>query len=248
MKVSIITVLYNEEILAPFFLNHYSWADEIHVLLDSDTTDRTADICRSYKNVTIEEFKFPDMMDAIIKQEHIHRVFRRIDADWVFVVDCDEFVFMPLYAKIRTALERLNGNVVSVHMWPVYRHRTDSDLDPEVSIREQRRHGEGNMSLGWNSAYIKPCMAKPESEITWGLGCHNYNPNPKIKFVESYLFQGAHWKMADPELAIVRRIINGKNRQSQNNLSGGYQVQDHFITEEEIRAECEAHLDDTVLF
>ncbi len=66
--------------------------------------------------------------------------------------------------------------------------------------------------------------------------------------MESYLFQGAHWKMADPELAIVRRIINGKNRQSQNNLSGGYQVQDHFITEEEIRAECEAHLDDTVLF
>lgn len=247
MKVSIITVLYNEEMLAPFFLNHYSWADEIHVLLDADTTDRTADICNSYQNVTIEEFRFPDMMDAIIKQEHIHRVFSDMDTDWVFAVDCDEFVF-PIICKdrIKPILKKIQGNVVCTHMWTVYRNRRDADLDPDVPVYEQRVCGESNMNIDDNAMYVKPCIAKPESEIVWMLGCHSYYPNPKID-LSTYRFQGAHWKMADPELAVIRRI-NGKKRQSQSNLSGKYQIQDHFITEEKILNKCEEHRNDPRLF
>ena len=34
MNIEVITAWYNEEILAPYFLKHYSFADRIHILLD----------------------------------------------------------------------------------------------------------------------------------------------------------------------------------------------------------------------
>lgn len=247
MKISVITVLYNEEFLLPFFLSHYQWADEIHVLLDSDTNDQTREICQADPKVFVYEFTFPDMMDAIIKQQHIHKLFYFLNADWVMVVDCDEYIFPVPYEDPRDVFQRLNGNIATAHMWPVYRHITDCDLDPNLPPMWQRRHGDPDMMKGFNYAYIKPCIAKPETKIKWGLGCHNYYQKEGL-IKSDYLFYGAHWKMADPELAIIRRVANGRDRQSKSNLSAGYQSVDHHITEELIREECGLHLNDPRLF
>jgi len=249
MKISAITVLYNEEFLLPFFLNHYRWVDEILVLLDSDTNDRTLAICQADPKVIVQEFTFPDMMDAIIKQQHIHKLFHSIDADWAVVVDCDEFIFPFPYENQRSVFNRLTGNLATAHMWPVYRNKIDSDLNPNPRLPPmwQRRHGDPDMTKGFNYAYIKPCIAKPETKIEWGLGCHDYYEKEGI-IASDYMFHGAHWKMADPELAIIRRIANGRDRQSKSNLSAGYQIQDHSITEEEILDVCNSHLDDPRLF
>ena len=59
MKIVLITMWYNEEFLAPFFLNHYKWVDKIHILLDADTDDNTEAIATGYSNVLIEHFNFP---------------------------------------------------------------------------------------------------------------------------------------------------------------------------------------------
>jgi len=247
MKISVITVLYNEEFLLPFFLSHYNWADEIRVLLDSDTTDRTPQICEADPKVIVKEFTFPDMMDAIIKQKHIHDLFYSLDCDWVIVADCDEFIFPIPWKDQREAFQQLNGDIATAHMWPVYRHESDGDLDPGLPAMWQRRHGDPDMNKGFNYAYIKPCIARPGTKVNWGLGCHNYHKKDGI--IESdFMFYGAHWKMADPELAIIRRIVNGKDRQSKSNLSSGYQIVDHNIDEQQIRDECEKHLNDPRLF
>lgn len=247
MKIVVITVLYNEEFLLPFFLRHYQWVDEIHVLLDSDTNDRTLDICQTDPKVRVRVFTFPDMMDAIIKQGHIHELFYSLDCDWVIVADCDEFIFPIPYEDPRGAFDRLNGNVATAHMWPVYRHRTDPDLNPDLPPMWQRRNGDPDMTKGFNYAYIKPCIAKPETKIEWGLGCHDYHPKEDL-VPSDYMFYGAHWKMADPELAIIRRVANGRDRQSKSNLSAGYQISDHDIDEQQIKDECKLHLNDPRLF
>ncbi len=41
IKISVISVWYNEEKLAPFFLEHYRFADAIHIAVDADTCDGT---------------------------------------------------------------------------------------------------------------------------------------------------------------------------------------------------------------
>jgi hypothetical protein len=247
MQVELITVIYNEEMLLPLFLNHYSWVDKIHVIIDNDTNDSTLEIL-SRANVQVYDLKFPNMMDADIKQRHIHAVYSLLTCDWAIIVDCDEFIFpFNLKESCRDALSRANGDYIRAFMWPVYRHRTDKDINSVDPVFMQRRHGDKDWSHGFNSAYIKPCIGKPSAKINWYLGCHNIINSSNLK-ESSETLQGAHWKMADPELSIVRRINNGRNRQSQVNLVSRYQIQDHFITEEQIRNECNLHLDDPILF
>lgn len=238
---------YNEAFLAPFFLNHYSYADKIHLLLDADTNDDTRAICGRYGNVEIEDFAFPDMMDDILKVTKINEVAMRQNADWVFSVDADEFIFPANGESTPIALVRQTANLLYAQMWQVYRHITDADLDPERPAIYQRRHGNPNVTEGINTDYVKPIIVRPEIGIEWIIGCHGYEDNGRIK-VSNEKFLGVHWQMADVNMAIDRRIKGRRQRQSKRNLEMGMTVQHHFIVEEEIRAECERHLHDPQLF
>jgi len=66
-KIELMTLWYNEEFLAPYFLNHYKFIDTIHLFLDSDTNDTTKEIISQYNNVSLKQFTFPDRMDDEIK-------------------------------------------------------------------------------------------------------------------------------------------------------------------------------------
>lgn len=247
MKTAIVTMWYNEAFLAPFFLGHYSYADKIHLLLDADTDDNTRAICGRHGNVEIEDFTFPDMMDDELKVIKINEMVARQKADWVFSVDADEFIFPANGENVMAILARQTANLLYAQMWQVYRHMTDLDLDPRQPAIYQRRHGDPNITVGINSAYVKPIIIRPEIGIEWYPGCHSYKENGKIE-ISKERFLGAHWQMADVNMAIDRRIKGRQKRQSKHNLETGMTGQHHFITEEEIRAECERHLHDPQLF
>jgi len=55
MKIAAVTMVYNEAMLLPYFLRHYSYLDEIHVLYETDTTDNSLDILQQATNVVIEK-------------------------------------------------------------------------------------------------------------------------------------------------------------------------------------------------
>ncbi len=234
--------MYNEEILAPLFFQHYHWASEIHVLYDVDSTDHTIDICRQNRAI-IHHLKFPDMMDAGIKQSELNRVFHSLKTEWGIMVDADEFVFHE-FLSIPTFLRALPYGVdkLSTWLWNVYRHVSEKDIDITRPPKYQRRHGDPDFSTWYNKHYIKKCVARPKDKPDFNIGCHDFELN------SLYHLQGTHWKMADPELAIIRRIKNGKDRQSKMNLSMNWQCHDFHITEEEIRAECKKHENDPLLF
>lgn len=261
MKIEIITMWYNEAFLAPFFLNHYSFANTIHLLYDEDTTDNSLDIISKFKNVKLIPFRFPDMMDDILKIEKINSVYRTLDCDWVISVDSDEFIFpLPLGRDLREILMRESKyNLYYVQFWQVYRHRNDSDLDPALPAVYQRRHGDPNISKGLNSLYIKPIVARPGLNIEWMPGCHKLKKKSALAriwdvattkrvSISPQLIFGAHWAMADPGFAIERRINGRMKRQSKRNIQLGLTVQHHNITAEQIQKECERHLDDPLLF
>jgi hypothetical protein len=241
MSIGLVTMFYNEEILAPLFLNHYSFVDDIHVIMDEDTTDRTEEICRQFP-VTIHKLKFPNMMDAGIKQTVLNELFYSLKTEWGIMVDADEFIF-SLKESIPNFLSETSSPVIHVKLWQVYRHVTDSDINHD-SVLLQRRHGDPDFNSWYNKHYIKNCISKIAYKIPLNIGCHVFYPLDKI----TDFLQGAHWKMADPELAIIRRIKNGKERMSKKNLSMNWQCHDFHITEEDIYKECEAHKNDPLLF
>lgn len=259
MRVDLITIWYNEEFLAPFFLNHYSWVDKIHLIIDADTNDSTVSIAKNYSNVEIEYFKFPDMMDDKLKADKFNSVYQSIsDADYVILVDSDEFIFCNQIDKpVKTHINETLKDVYFVHLWQIYKHENDVPLDSSISIPLQRRHGDPDMENSTNIVYIKPCVVKSGMNISFGFGNHflHYDAvyvsitNPDVQSLRvknvsvegNDMFQGSHWRLVDVEETIKRRIINRKWRQSKTNLEKGYCANYHHITKKDIINEYDAN-------
>jgi len=247
MKIIIVSMWYNEAFLAPFFLGHYDYADEIRIIIDSDTDDDTRQICSKYRNVKMEEFKYPDMYDCRLHVEKINEVISCLDCDWIIVVDADEFIFPETFEYAKEFLARQKDNLLYAKMWHVYRHRTESDLDPTKPAIWQRRHGDSSPKKNYEKLYNKPIIVRPEAKVAWKLGFHSYHKNNLIR-IASEKFIGTHWKMADVNMAIESRIKNRRERQSKRNLECHWGRQDHKVTEKDIREECNRHLDDPKIF
>lgn len=265
MRIELITMWYNEEFLAPFFLNHYSWVDKIHLILDADTSDRTETIARQYPNVEIEQFRFPDMMDDILKVNKFNEKYRSLkDADYVILVDSDEFIFCNHIKKpVRDHIEATMKDVYFVNLWQVYKHEQDPPLDPEAAIPGQRRHGDPNMLDPYNLLYVKPIVVKGGRDLCWTPGNHELVLNGKslawktrddtvlgalnVSMNRDEMLQGAHWRLVDLEATITRRIRDRRDRQSSSNLANGMTYQYHTITDEEIVKEYDLHKDDPIV-
>lgn len=252
MKIGIITMWYNEEWIAPFFLQHYRYVDKIHLLYDVDSFDRTKEIASTFPNVEIEDFKFPNMLNDVIKQNKFNNVLNSDtfkDFDWVYCIDADELIWPPDGQNVHRFLERYNHyNVIYAAMWQVYRNASEQDLDVSIQpVDLQRRHGDPERFNGSNAFYYKPCIIKPGFKIKLGLGNHKYKRNWRIKVAPQH-FDGAHWAMADVEMAITRRIKHRKFRLSRINRLLRLGRHYNQITEERIRDECNKHLHDPQLF
>jgi len=237
MKVELITCMYNEEFLLPFFLNHYSWVDRITILLDTATNDSTWEIARKYQQVVFVPFAMIEGMDDGEKSKQISETYQSSPADWVIVADADEFIFIS-----KDDLVKINGDdqASCVSLYDVYRHVTEFDLDPLQPIKSQRSHG------CLDNRYIKPSIVRGGlSGISWGPGHHhlsgvaNYHPTS---------FTGAHWANADLSFCINRRIKGRRDRQSPTNKAMGWSVQNWNVTEDSIRQECELHTNDPKLW
>lgn len=249
MRVELMTMWYNEEDFAHFFLKHYSWVDKINLILDADTNDKTVEIAAAYPNVEIEYFKFPDMMDDLIKVQKFNNKYKELKCDWVILVDSDEFIFNKnLHSNFSNDLENELNDVIHSQLWNVYRHNTEYDLNIDIPISSQRRHGQKEIFGGNQNLYLKPSIVRGQLEnVEWKPGNHFLNIN-KQRQQPQVILPGAHWAMADVDLAVKRRIYGRKLRQSQFNLIHGMTVQHHNITEEQIREECKMHLDDPQVF
>lgn len=261
LAIEVITMWYNESFLAHLFLEHYKFADKIHIFYDEDTTDNTLDIISKFTNVNVIPFRFPDKMDDIIKVAKLNKLCLELDCDWVISVDADEFVFpLPLGLDIREALaQESEYDVLFAQLWQVYRHHSDGDLNQSLPAVQQRRHGDPNVTEGINAMYVKPIIVRPRAKIQWQPGCHALKKKKGLANVwekiagnkptiSPRLLYGSHWAMADPDFAVDRRIKGRKERQSRVNLEKKLTEHQHHITEEKIRMECRQHLDDPILF
>ncbi len=232
MNVEIITCMYNEEFLLPFFLKHYDWVDKITILFGEDSTDESKSILEKNPKVEIIPLTMPNGIDDGIKTEKINEAYLRSNAEWVLILDSDEFAFLG-----RDDLNRIGSeyNLARISFPHVYRHQSEGDLDLSRPVEEQRRHGY------LAQEYIKPSLARGGQDLLWNVGAHGvtgkYRINPGI-------FSGAHWANADPCFCIERRIKGRKERLSPTNIEKKWGHGNFSISRESISAECKAHEND----
>lgn len=227
-KIFVISHWYNEELLAPLFLKHYAFADEIHILLDIDTNDNTREILSRQSNIVIDNAYCGGFDDAE-KTKNLNRAISNVKEGWIYVVDADEFIFPENFEDVQTFLGRQTADVVKCINFHVYRHSTEKDIDYEKEVIPQRIHAL-NGGREFRNWFIKPSVFRASAGVVLTIGNHSYLGEYTCS-TERYI--GAHWKLADMEIAIRRRLSN-KERMSFENKRKGYSNHEFHITKERI--------------
>ena len=247
VTITVISRWCNDAMIAPFFLEHYKWADEIIILLSSDTTDDTREIISKYENARVVEFEYESgTFNVMEASKAIHAETRKVTTDWLIAVDADEFVFVDDFSDVRYFLSKVVGNVVYVDFYNVYKHRSELPLDPTIPAVFMRRHGDPDREAN-NGRYKKPVIVRTRIKFTWSLGMHSIEPSTRIKVSKPRLI-GSHWRMADVSLAISRRMRGRRENLLQKDIDNQWSCDNFDVTIDEIRKECEQHLDDPQVF
>ena len=247
MKILVVTSFYNGDMMIPYFMSHYAYADEIVVLFNDHgkpIDSPTEKLILSYPNARIEPFDYPhNKTDYVFATGVLNRAISKLDCDWAFAVSGDELAFPIGMQDARTVLRDADGVAIDACFWNVFRHRNDRDLDPTLPAIWQRRHGWPDRS---GVGCIKRSIFKPDAGILFGIGCHSCSISRGS--VSSIRFDGAHWLSADPVLSIQRRMRGRRENISKNSLASGMGSQFFDITEREIRTQCASLLDAPQLF
>jgi len=116
MKIDVYSTMHNEELMLPYFLRHYEKvADRIFVWEDGSTDD-TRKILEAHPKVIIMPIERTKIDDHYWVR-HVWPRYKRISrgkADWVIVVDADEFVWYlsDLRGKLESMAAEKNGGQI----------------------------------------------------------------------------------------------------------------------------------------
>jgi len=239
MMITCITHWYNEELLAPLFFNHYKNCDEVRILLDTDTNDRTREIASIWalsesSNIVIQDIHCPDAMDNIQMLNNINQAISEVKDGWIYMVDADEFIFPEWHEDPQTFLARQTTEVVNCIYFHVYRHVTETDIDYSQNPIPQRIHAlEGGPE--YKNWFWKPSVFRASVGVQLTIGNHRFVGKHTVS-TERYI--GAHWKQADYDICVRRRLSN-RERHSQHDHKRGWGNHDFHITEERLKDQLE---------
>lgn len=197
MRVEVITAWHNQAFLAPFFLDHYRYADRINVSVGAGTDDDTLAICSRYPNVSVDPVRFTGPIDDEQKVARLNTVYRALRCDWVFAVDSDEFLFpQPWGTNPRPSLNKEHDfDVVRARTLRVYRHRSEADLDPRRPAVPQRRHGELDAGERIDGQGTRPLVVRGGLDAGWTAGRRAFG-RPGLR-ISPHVYACAHWAGAD---------------------------------------------------
>jgi len=169
MNIDCYTITYNEEKMINFFLNHYSPFCRNITIFDNQSTDNTVNIVKSHKNISnisLYQYDSGDKLNDAIYINIKNNCWKKSNADYVIIVDCDEFLYNQ--NGIEKFLSDTNKKIYKPHGYDM--------------ISEKFPLGDNvfdSVKMGIPSEnYSKCVMFSPKlmSEINYELGCHRCHP------------------------------------------------------------------------
>jgi len=184
-------ICYNEEVLMPHFLKHYSKFCEKIFIYDNFSNDKSIEICSQFSCVSVLRFDTGNKIrdDIYLKLKNDIWKKSRGEADLVIVCDIDEFLYSPnliesisnSYYKKFTLFKCHGFNMVTGQL-PTSSNQLFSDF--QFGVKETN--------------FDKILMFDPNKieEINYGFGAHDACPIGDIKYADSN-FALLHYKFLD---------------------------------------------------
>jgi|GEM_PF-840693 len=215
MKIHVYAVCWNEERMLPYFLRHYSqFADKIFVY-ENGSTDSSLDILKQNKKVKILNFKTREKLDETVLTRLRSNAYKksRGKADFVIVVDIDEFIYHP---HILDVLERYKRQGITLPKIQGFEMVADSFPKTEGQIYSEVKMGiTDNVNIkGHYHRFSKRVIFNPDIDINFDSGSHSCKPKGNI--IES---KKAELKLLHFNYVGLDYIIDKYNRYNKRGLS-----------------------------
>ena len=225
MVIHVYVLCYNEEIMLPYFLRHYGTFAEKIIIYDNYSTDRTLEIARDNPLTEVVQYDSGNEIrdDIYLKIKNNAWKASRGIADYVVMVDMDEFLYNP---DIFSALKDRPSIICPLGYEMV------SDVIPSGTGQIYDEIIMGMTSPGYNKCVLfNPNIIE---EMNYRPGCHNCIPigaeAPPGPIGD---FKLLHYKHLSADYVITRyKAFNKRLSRTNKDNNWGYQ---YAFTEEEIR-------------
>ena len=228
MKIDLYAVCHNEQDILPFFLRHYERFVDRMFIYDNQSDDRSPILLKSHPKVvyhccdTNNQFR----EDWITEMKNKAWKDHSMDADYVIVVDIDEFVYHPHLATILK--QYYASGIECVHTYG-YNMVADAfpPLDADRQIYDDIRSGTPE------SSFDKVCIFDPKKiDIQYYPGCHSCRGIIGARYPRRRVVKLLHYKFVDFH-RLVNRCASRQLRNSEINKKMNWGTYDY--TAEEIR-------------
>ena len=206
MKIEVFAVCYNEERIMPYFLRHYSQFAEIFIF-DNHSTDRSVEIAQK-GGAHVSLFDTGGTFDDGANLEIKEHCWRDSKADWVIVIDLDEFVYHP---HIVDFLSESQGTLIQPNLYEMF-----TSIFPTTvgQIYEDVKNGHPS----WPKInLIQPSQIK---EMNYTPGCHLATPKGNVVLVNTNDIKTLHMKNLGRQYTIDRNIMYGVRLSERNKEMG----------------------------
>lgn len=113
LDLTTIILTYNEELhIRRCLENVCTFSKKVYVI-DSPSTDRTVEICREFPNVEVVVHKYPGNQAAQFNWAVDHL---KIDTEWTFRIDADEYLTPELIEELKAKLPCLPKEITGIEL------------------------------------------------------------------------------------------------------------------------------------
>lgn len=182
MKIDVFTLCYNEEVLMPYFLRHYlSFCDTV-TIYDNKSTDRSIDIAKQNRKVKIISYSSDNSFRDDIHRQIKNTCWKDSKADWVIVVDFDEFVYL-----VPGDTRMYDSTIIEPCWWDMI-----SDKLPSTKGQIYEEINQGRILPESKMVMFRPSFIK---DIRYEVGAHTCSPIGDVRLLKTPLISILHYKM-----------------------------------------------------
>ncbi len=199
MSTHLYTACWNEEPIIPFFLRHYEPLVDRIIVYDDHSTDRSVELLRASSKVEVRPFiREPgSFLDAHVSFFETIWHESRGRADWVCLVDLDEFLFHPDWHNYLAAQEQAGVTMIQALGYDMV---SENFPRPGVALATTLTRGQRDLHLD------KTFLFAPDAieQINYCVGRHRCSPVGRAVLPQHYRMQLRHYKNLGLDYLLAR--------------------------------------------
>jgi len=223
MKIEVYIMARNESRMIPYLMRHYGQFARV-IFLEGNSTDNTIELATSL-GAEVWHYDMPDELDDTLHVKIKNECWLGSTADWVMVVDADEFIYHP---DLVNRLSTIDSSIII----PTF-HNMFSDVFPTTDgqIYDEVKYGTVDGGI-WRS---KPIIFKPGEiqSMNWHPGSHVASPVGNVLYNYGSGIKILHMRFLSREW-VYEHYYKNSHRMSKTNLANDFAGQyfwDHEIIE-----------------